>query len=137
MIALGIPREGLGGAARPGADEEYDGGHDGHDGGDGMDGHDGQDGAGPHEDCLPVECLAMPDQNEQMQTPEVGDMVHYTVEGRVTRIEGDHAYIERESINGKPCDEHDGAESPDNSASEPGDEGAALRSEASDQGVMG
>lgn len=46
----------------------------------------------------------MPDEGEQMANPEVGDPVSYQVEGKVTRVEGDMAYVQADSINGKPVD---------------------------------
>lgn len=51
--------------------------------------------------CVPVKSLAMPDESEQMQAPEVGDAVSFTVDGKVTRIEGDQAYVKPESVNGE------------------------------------
>lgn len=56
------------------------------------------------EDCIPVSLLAMPDEGEQMQTPAVGDKVSYNIDGTVTRIEGDQAYIKRDAINGQKVD---------------------------------
>jgi len=55
-----------------------------------------------NEDCVPLSALNMPDESEQMTSPEVGDQVQYTVEGKVSRIEGDQAYVSRTSINGEP-----------------------------------
>jgi hypothetical protein len=57
------------------------------------------------EQCVPLESLAMPEEGEQMANPEVGDVVSYTVEGKVTRIEGGKAYVEPTAINGKPMSE--------------------------------
>lgn len=61
------------------------------------------------EDCVPLKSLAMPDaeNGDQMANPEVGDRVGYQVEGTVTRIEGEDAYVKRESINGEPVDDSD------------------------------
>lgn len=56
----------------------------------------------PNEQRVPVAALQQPDDQEQLVTPEVGDVVSYTVEGRVTRIEGDAAVVTVESANGKP-----------------------------------
>lgn len=62
------------------------------------------DHAEPDEDdreqCVPVSALSMPDDQEQMANPEVGDVVTYQVEGKVTRVEGDEAYVQPTSING-------------------------------------
>lgn len=54
------------------------------------------------EDCVPLAALNLPDEQQQMQAPEQGDKVQYTVEGTVSRIEGDNAYVSREAINGVP-----------------------------------
>lgn len=70
---------------------------------------------GANEDCVSLKSLAMPDaeNGDQMANPEVGDRVQYQVEGTVTRIEGENAYVKRESVNGEPVDtkaEAEGAE---------------------------
>jgi hypothetical protein len=131
MLAIGLPREGLGGPSKA-SDHDYGAGPpDGGPSGDGMGGEDkGMDNSS--EDCVPVDCLAMPDsdQGDKMADPEPGDMVTYTVEGKVTRVEDGKAYIDREMINGKPCEEPgsgDGSASP---TGEGGDDGAALESQA-------
>ncbi|MDE2099806.1 MAG: hypothetical protein KGL39_21315 [Patescibacteria group bacterium] len=59
-------------------------------------------GAKASENCVPLEALAMPGQDEKLNTPDVGDPVSYQVEGKVTRIEGDMAYVAPETVNGKP-----------------------------------
>jgi hypothetical protein len=58
----------------------------------------------PHsiEQCVPLESLGVPGDGELMESPEVGDRVDYTVEGKVTRIEGGKAYVMPEAVNGKP-----------------------------------
>lgn len=53
------------------------------------------------EDCIPLEALAMPDESEQMQSPAVGDKVQYGVEGEITRIEGENAYVKKTAVNGQ------------------------------------
>ena len=53
------------------------------------------------EDCVPVEALAMPDEGDQMQPPAVGDMVNYQVTGKISRIEGNQAYVTRKTVNGQ------------------------------------
>jgi hypothetical protein len=64
---------------------------------------------GSGEDCISLSSLAMPDaeNGDQMANPTVGDKVNYQVEGTVTRIEGDNAYVKRETINGQPVDDED------------------------------
>ncbi|MDE2020040.1 MAG: hypothetical protein KGJ13_06880 [Patescibacteria group bacterium] len=52
-------------------------------------------------DTVPMAALAMPDDQQQMQPPEVGDEVNYQVTGKVVSIEGDFAKIQRTSINGQ------------------------------------
>jgi hypothetical protein len=59
-------------------------------------------------DLVPLDVLGMPDDQEQMQPPAVGDEVNYSVTGKVTAITGNVATIERTSINGKPIDDNDG-----------------------------
>jgi hypothetical protein len=89
---------------------------------------------GGNEQCVPIESLAMPDEGEQMTNPEVGDPVSYTVEGKVTRVEGGKAYVAPESINGKPIE-----------AEKPAEEGGTgedaamqqLQDEAGKTGFMG
>lgn len=71
----------------------------------------------------------MPDETEQMQSPEVGDKVQYTVEGTVSRIDGDEAYVKRDTVNGQPI--NDGANEVDagdqNPAEMPQDDEKSLR----------
>ena len=62
-------------------------------------------GPQPMEQCVPIEALAMPEEGDQLANPEVGDQVSYTVEGKVTRIQGGSAYVMPESVNGKPVEE--------------------------------
>lgn len=92
MVAIGMPK----GAPADGAQNET------------------QDEAGmnPGEDCVPLKSLAMPDpdQGDQMANPEVGDKVNYQVEGTVTRIDGDNAYVKRQSVNGEPVEDEEGGE---------------------------
>lgn len=73
------------------------------------------DKMGAGEDCVSLSSLAMPDgeAGDQMANPEVGDKVNYQIEGTVTRIEGDNAYVKRESVNGKPVGGEAAEEEPD------------------------
>lgn len=82
------------------------------------------------EDRVPVAALAMPDENEQMTEPEVGDKVSYTIEGTVSRVEGANAWVKRETVNGQPVDT--GPAKPETPPeNEPGgDELASLEDEA-------
>lgn len=52
------------------------------------------------EQCVPLDALSRPDDQEQMQTPEVGDAVSYTVDGKITRVEGGNAYVQPSAVNG-------------------------------------
>ena len=52
--------------------------------------------------CVPLSALASPGEDDQMQTPAVGDRAQVQIEGPISRIEGDNAYIKAESANGKP-----------------------------------
>ncbi len=73
-----------------------------------------------NEDCVPLSALGMPDETEQMQSPEEGDPVQYTVEGTISRIEGDNAYVTRTAINGQPvAQKPDDQNQPENPAAEP------------------
>ena len=63
-------------------------------------------------DTVPLALLAMPDDQEKMEPPAVGDEVNYQVTGKVTAINGSNAVIERTSINGQPVDDQDGDTGP-------------------------
>lgn len=95
------------------------------------------DSAMGSEDCVPLSSLAMPDADnaDQMANPEVGDKVNYQIEGTVTRIEGDNAYVKRDAINGDPVEgsgEDDGQAEPDADDQE----GSDLRGMAEKMGGM-
>lgn len=66
-------------------------------------------------DSVPISALQMPDDQEQMQPPEVGDVVNYQVAGKVLAINGDMAQVQRTSINGQPVssDSSDSDANPD------------------------
>lgn len=81
-----------------------------------------------NEQCVPLDALAMPEEGDEMVAPEVGDPVSYTVEGRVTRIEGDKAYVTPEAVNGKPVE--------DKAAEPPVDEMAGMEQAAAEQGYL-
>ena len=53
------------------------------------------------EDRVPLSALANADESNQMTTPAVGDRVSYSVDGKIIRIEGDQAFIQKESVNGQ------------------------------------
>lgn len=55
------------------------------------------DHAEGNEQCVPLAALSL-----EGTAPAVGDAVEFTVAGKVTRIEGGHAYIAVETLNGEP-----------------------------------
>lgn len=80
------------------------------------------------DDTLPIDSLAVPDEDEQMVAPEVGDRVTYTVEGRVVSVNGNQAVIRRESVNGRPVESAQ--------TENPHDEMASLQDEAERMGPV-
>jgi len=94
-------------------------------------------------DTVPLSFLSMPDDQEQMQPPEVGDVVSYQVTGKVVAIEGNMAKVERQSINGQdlpdaePNETNGGNDNPQNAnQSADGDEGQSLRGDAAGIGML-
>lgn len=53
-------------------------------------------------DMVPLDALAIPGEDSGMEKPEQGDRVSYTIDGTLERVEGDMAFIKRESVNGQP-----------------------------------
>ena len=90
--------------------------------------------ASANEQCVPLMALAMPEEGDQMASPEVGDVVTYTVEGKVTRIEGDMAYVEPETVNGKPVEKR---ESPGEAAADGDAAYQSLEDDADKMGALG
>lgn len=95
------------------------------------DGNLSPDSAAKNLDTIPLDSLAMPDDQEQMQPPEVGDEVNYQVTGKVVSIDGGNAQIERTSINGNPVP---GADDDDDEPD--ADEGESLRNQAGGMGML-
>ncbi len=89
--------------------------------------------SGGNEQCVPLDALAMPDEGEQMTPPAEGDPVSYTVEGKVTRVTGNMAYVKVETINGKPAESE---AAPDAAASD-ADQFKQLSDAAEKQGYLG
>ncbi|HEX3625135.1 MAG TPA: hypothetical protein VH280_06905 [Verrucomicrobiae bacterium] len=92
-------------------------------------------------DTVPLTMLAMPDDQEQMQPPEVGDVVNYQVTGKVVAIEGDCARVQRQSINGQelqnsqnPSDDDD--ENDNDSQGANADDSGDLRNQAAGIGML-
>jgi hypothetical protein len=86
-------------------------------------------------DTVPVSLLSMPDDQEQMQPPEVGDVVNYQVTGKVTAIEGNYAKVERQSINGQemPGETDDGEGDNANPQNANGDDPESFRGSLRDE----
>ena len=94
-------------------------------------------------DMVPLNLLSMPDDQDQMQPPEVGDVVNYQVTGKVVAIEGGNATIQRQSINGQdlpdgePDETNSDNDNPQNAnASANDDEGQSLRGQAAGIGML-
>lgn len=88
-------------------------------------------------DTVPLDALSMPDDQEQMQPPEVGDVVNYQVTGKVVAIEGNMARIERQSINGQDVsNEPDPSSQDSGAASDDGDQSGSLRDQAAGIGML-
>lgn len=51
--------------------------------------------------CVPSAALAITD-GEGSAVPEPGDQVSVTLEGKVTRVEGDNIYFQADMANGQP-----------------------------------
>jgi hypothetical protein len=81
-------------------------------------------GMAENELCVDLQALAMPDESDQMQPPAVGDKVQANVEGTVSRITGDKAYVTMSAVNGQKVAE---------AAPAPGDEEANLQQMAASQ----
>ncbi len=71
---------------------------------------------------IPLKALAQPDDKDAMTTPEMGDSVTFSVDGTITRIEGEMAYVKANAVNGTPIGEEAEEVAPD--------EGASLMDEA-------
>lgn len=50
--------------------------------------------------CVPTSALAMPDEQDQMTEPSPGDAVTLQVEAKVSRVEGEMAYVTVQTVNG-------------------------------------
>lgn len=90
-------------------------------------------------DTVPLALLSMPDDQDQMQPPEVGDVVNYQVTGKVVAIEGDYAKVQRQSINGQELQDDNetngGNDNPQN-ANQSADDPSSLRSDAASIGML-
>ena len=85
--------------------------------------------AGGLEVPVPLEAVAMPGEDDIMNTPSVGDPVQLQAEGKVTRIEGQTAFVSIKSVNGKPVSS-EAAKTTDTPPDDGSDVMAQLRSEA-------
>ena len=92
-------------------------------------------------DTVPLDMLSMPDDQEQMQPPDVGDVVNYQVTGKVVAINGDYAKVQRQTINGQDL-QNDNETNSDNvnpqnaNSSSEDDEGQSLRGQAAGIGML-
>lgn len=106
--------------------------------GDRPDGKEGDGNAAPapsNVDTVPLDALQMPDEQEQMQPPEVGDEVNYQVAGKVVSIDGNMATIQRTSINGQEVQGADADEANEGPEAGGDDEAQGLRSQAGGMGM--
>lgn len=69
--------------------------------------------AGGMDMCVPLDSLKEPDEQQQMQSPEVGNPVVMTVEGTISRIEGQNAYVTPSAVNGQKLDQMQGQAAPE------------------------
>ncbi|MGH8023619.1 MAG: hypothetical protein ACRED1_08560, partial [Limisphaerales bacterium] len=142
IVALGAPSDNAGkmGIGGPGPG----GGAAGGGAGDGQGGDVNALSEAANVDTVPLDMLSMPDDQEQMQPPEVGDVVNYQVTGKVTAIEGNYAKIERQSINGQEMPDSDDDEDNENENPQDangdggggGGEAGSLRDEAAGIGML-
>ena len=83
---------------------------------------------------VPLSALASPGEDEQMQTPAVGDLVQFQYEGKIASVQGDNAVVALESVNGKPLTDKAAATHDTQPAGD--DEFAQLKQEAAQGGAM-
>lgn len=62
---------------------------------------------GENQICVDLSALSMPDEQDQMQPPAVGDLVQANIEGKVDSIQGDKAYVTMTAVNGQPVEDED------------------------------
>jgi len=55
-------------------------------------------------DTVSLDALSMPDDQEQMQPPAVGDEVNYQVTGKVVSIQGNVVTVQKTAVNGQDVD---------------------------------
>lgn len=68
--------------------------------------------------AVPLSALAQPDDAERLNTPAAGDSVTLTVEAKVTRIEGEQAFIQAQTVNGQALETEPEATEPDGDEAE-------------------
>ena len=78
------------------------------------------------EQCVPVEFLSQPDENDHMTTPTEGEDITMQVEAVITRIENGKAYFTPKAINGNVLKEESETPTPEDSE----ETGNGLRDEA-------
>ena len=82
---------------------------------------------------VPLESLAMPGEDQKMNTPSIGDPVQVQAEGTVVRIEGQTAFVSFKSINGNPVDD-ESAKTTNTPGEEDGDNDAEFSQLQSESG---
>jgi hypothetical protein len=71
-------------------------------------------GMSDSEVCVPIGSLSI-----DGETPQVGDTVDFAIEARVTRIDGEDAYVTPEKVNGQEVTQDAASESDSEDSSEP------------------
>lgn len=80
-----------------------------------------EQGGGMKEVCVPISSLAQSGEGDTMETPQEGDRVSFSVEGNVSRVDAQNAYVTMDTVNGEKLPEGE---------AEPPDEESALRDSA-------
>lgn len=77
-----------------------------------KDGQDDDEGMENGELCIPLSALAAPDEKDNMVEPQEGDIVPFSGECQITRVQGKNAYATLTAVNGQKIDENDEDEGP-------------------------
>lgn len=60
--------------------------------------------------CVPLAAVSVNEDDNQQTAPSEGDSISVTLEGKVTRVEGDMVYFQPTTANGEPVPEKAEAE---------------------------
>lgn len=63
--------------------------------------------------CVSREAVGIPDENDQLVSPDPGDAVSFQADGEVDRVEGGMVYVRLKAVNGQPMPETAPAEDPE------------------------